>query len=771
MEKKNWAKRILALGAGALMLGATLTGALAATWNLADYPAPFVTNGQLDNTVLVVGKAADAADVLGAIDIAAALQASAVSQTTVEVSSTVAPEIDEGIKIEKSGTKFIAGRMISDIQSTSLTDTDLPELLSEEVFDDREGDNRGKTDYDQTILFGTTANSVFELVYDQPGENDVYEDGRPAGYYLKLVEKADVYTYTLLLDSGVDVDNSADLIGNKLYMQGNIYTITEANADTAGTGVDKLTIVAGDTTIWLQQDQPYSVGSHTITVLSVNQDGDMCGLNVDGVTSWVDVDSVETFGDLSIAVLSAVAVHTKDYDQDSCELSIGSNEIVLEDGEEIVVNDEPLKGSTVTFTGTAGDWTGFTINYDAGREDKGINIDTLYLAPGEAWTDPVFGNWKVEFAGVTADYEDLMFDVTGKEDAEFVFTNNNRQKVTVPFHYTGSAYMLGADDDEPVLQAGDTTTEGPDGVYLLYSTSTGDEVHMLQIADLDCDDQEITIDDITYNKDAIAKEVTFLCSGLQQTITLSGLGDIYLNYDNTTFQFETGLGDGNMETEYEGLLVFNSTTVVFTESDGDETTQDPLRMDLNYDTSDGFEISVSGILGGVDNDEDDDSSKWYYTAKGTLAEVEEDGEWVKIHHPEEDVFGNVFVAPLRASVSTGGSEGVMADKVNPFRVGLAVLDADARAMSKNMIIVGGPCANTIAAEVMGNPEDCVEGFEPGKAMIKYFDRNGRAALLVAGYNAQDTVGASYVLADYDSYSLSGDEVEVVVTSLDQITVN
>ena len=88
-----------------------------------------------------------------------------------------------------------------------------------------------------------------------------------------------------------------------------------------------------------------------------------------------------------------------------------------------------------------------------------------------------------------------------------------------------------------------------------------------------------------------------------------------------------------------------------------------------------------------------------------------------------------------------------------------------------MIVVGGPCANSIAAELMENPEDCAEGFESGKAKIKFFDRSGKAALLVAGDRAEDTRGASYVLADHSKYALSGSEVEVVVASLSNIRVN
>ena len=53
MEKKKWGK-ITALGTAALMLGATLTGALAVE-NLGTFPAPFISGGVLQDTVIVLG--------------------------------------------------------------------------------------------------------------------------------------------------------------------------------------------------------------------------------------------------------------------------------------------------------------------------------------------------------------------------------------------------------------------------------------------------------------------------------------------------------------------------------------------------------------------------------------------------------------------------------------------------------------------------------------------------------------------------------------------
>jgi len=88
----------------------------------------------------------------------------------------------------------------------------------------------------------------------------------------------------------------------------------------------------------------------------------------------------------------------------------------------------------------------------------------------------------------------------------------------------------------------------------------------------------------------------------------------------------------------------------------------------------------------------------------------------------------------------------------------------------NAIVVGGPCANSAAAQLMGNPEDCTAGFEAGKAMIKLFENSGNVALLVAGFDALDTRRAARVLADHGDYALSGMEAEVTGTSLTDISV-
>jgi len=775
---KNMAKKIVAIGTGALMLGATLTGALAAN-DLANYPAPFVKDGALDNTVIVVGKNAETADVLGAIDIAAALQAKAVTPVKLSTSTTVAPEVDKGVKIEKSGDKFNYGENATGVVPEGLNEVDLPEILGKGTFRDTKGDNKATRDFRQSLKFGS--GSVFFNLY-QPDDSDNYPEGRPAGNYVYLPDGQRVYNYTLTFTSAVKYDTdgiSTDLEGNTLNLQGNTYTITEATGDSAGK-LTKLKLVAGDSTVWLVQDQPYTLGSHTVTVVDVDQGETRCGINVDGTTVWVDVGTTQVFGELSVGVLQAVAVHTKDYDADTCEVTLGSNEIVLEDGEVVKVNDDELDGSLVTFHGTAGSWEGFSVTYDVGYADEGINQGDVYLKEGEAWTDPVFGNFKIMYGGTTATTEEMKLERTASDKAKFTFTNYGGQKVEIYWYESGNSLYLGEDSSKRMLyQTGQIKTGDPERTRFLYTTSGG-EAHVLELSRVygltGTNANTTDIKDLTYGV-TVADKRPFT-PGTPTSIPLSGLGSITLNISAGSSGWVQWVSGGNStvpKTKLGGKLTFTNDTVVLDEEDEVEVTPTTVTMTLSYDASSDerieLDVTEGTLLKVVNKDQEDSDNKVGVTQKGTWVEWNEDSQnKVTVMYPEKDVYANVFIAPLEASVVGGSTGGATADKVNPFQVGLAVLDEDAEKMTKNMIVVGGPCVNTVAAALMGNPTNCAEGFEKGKAKIKFFEWKGKAALLVAGYEAKDTMGAAYALVQKDKFKLSGDEVELVVTSLDQIKV-
>jgi hypothetical protein len=90
-------------------------------------------------------------------------------------------------------------------------------------------------------------------------------------------------------------------------------------------------------------------------------------------------------------------------------------------------------------------------------------------------------------------------------------------------------------------------------------------------------------------------------------------------------------------------------------------------------------------------------------------------------------------------------------------------DNELSLFDNNMIIVGGPCANKLTAQIMNLPttwSKCAEGFEEGTGMIKLYNKWNKTQLVVAGYSAEDTRKITEILANYKDYNLSGKEIEV-----------
>ena len=63
--------------------------------------------------------------------------------------------------------------------------------------------------------------------------------------------------------------------------------------------------------------------------------------------------------------------------------------------------------------------------------------------------------------------------------------------------------------------------------------------------------------------------------------------------------------------------------------------------------------------------------------------------------------------------------------------------------SKNMIVIGGPCANSVAAALEGKSADaCGEGYEPGQSFLKMVESGENVAVLAFGYDAAGTLKAT-----------------------------
>jgi hypothetical protein len=410
----------------------------------------------------------------------------------------------------------------------------------------------------------------------------------------------------------------------------------------------------------------------------------------------------------------------------------------------------------------------------------------------------------------------MSIDANGDESYDFSFVNLDGDEYTLPLVTAETASAMYGDDDDVfwfeeavtvanALGGNASNTTIADNDYFIVSdratSSTEDKAitNVLRYQSISTGDSTVTFQDLNGGDIVVSYTGTLGTSATGELIVAGASHDFFigtdeelamdLNGDGTVtagqqvFAVTMGGGIVDFGDQSTAGVAADSNLSIWTPASqfdevghGAEQSNVSLTFDLANDEVD-LDVTLAGAGDFVDDPQDDDYQRGY-TDYGVFFEEynpsgSDEANELTISYPEAQRYAQVFVTAGSVEVAegtTGESGKLMTSRVNPIAVGLAVLDSEAPALgSTNMIVVGGPCVNTVAAELMGNPVDCAEGFTPGKAVIKLFE--SRKALLVAGYSAQDTLGATYVLADSADYDLSGDEVEVVVADLQNIDIN
>jgi S-layer protein (TIGR01564 family) len=146
----------------------------------------------------------------------------------------------------------------------------------------------------------------------------------------------------------------------------------------------------------------------------------------------------------------------------------------------------------------------------------------------------------------------------------------------------------------------------------------------------------------------------------------------------------------------------------------------------------------------------------------------DEAEDLTIEYPLSQRGARVFVTG--GLVSTSSVEGGVSEKVQALPVGVSKLASEVADITQyNAIVVGGPCANPIAAQLMGNPEPCWESIAKGVAKV-YEHANGNVALLAAGRSGQDTRRVARALATGQIASVNSMEAEISGTTMTDISV-
>jgi hypothetical protein len=671
---------------------------------------------------------------------------------------------------------------MSDFNTGVYDDDDFPELLADGIVEEDDG---GEYEYSQTITVGDAT-----LAY---GQDDDYGDD-PVFYFDLDAGSQDFLIYRVEMTDQLDLTDLTD--SETIEMFGKTYTF-DPNHD-AG---DDVTMYGSDVTVIISQGEPVTIeddngDEYTIEVLGGNSDYSTANLRVTG--SSTETKSLAAGQSKNMAGLDLfvedVFISNIGGDSISVSLFVGSNKIVIpstavsatESYQEIQINGEDNTEIEAWVDGADVDaidnfyFRVSPVNFD--NEDLDPVDNWNWLVEGAEWTDPLFG-FSYYFQGMTPSIEGRtpVSVVRNGDVYNLAFTNNDGDEYDVEIYQGNGAAVSLADNLD--LSANDLAD---DEIFIIEKTESdaGDSVsYIYEVRDIDdtAGDEHITIKDlgtgVTADIDHLDEigdtgyfvNVTSATAAVLQEGAADADAKNFKTYvyakGGLKVQLDTTLGEGANLTMTEDTEDIDETAAARVLSFAllADATDDIAMGSASWDTGDEVSDTEGDVRFGISD-------------YGTWFEQERDngGDYLHVYYSQTETDFNVFLNGAEAVVITSGTGTGAAYELNDLVVGqIAVYDNEAMGLigKTPLIVVGGPCVNTAAMNLLGNPEVCTEGFTDGKAKIKFFA--AKNAVLVAGYSGEDTTGACQLIANvaYGKEALTGTEVEVIVTDLENIDFN
>jgi len=841
-------RKIASVIASAVMIGSTLGTALAA-----NYPAPFVSGGTADGAIVVTSgtHTGAAVDWDAAVGLQTALQGLVTSTT----STTSAAITGEAAGLFSGGTKLYINDTLNSIK-TVLTKSDLPTVLADGSFS-------GNVDATSTFTIDIGSNPKITWA-KQPTSSD------DPNFALATTTSAANFIYSSVITFNKAINfTHADSEGQTITLFGQKYTIGSATDST------NLVLLKSAEKVDLSSDanpsQQVTIEGKTYTVELVSASDTSATIKVTDSAGTSDSREVSEAASKKINGITIAVINA---DENNLKLTAsvvaGSDKITLTDGSSVAVGEEDtaIDGTNVEFTGGPTAMTKIAVNVSAADSDHDA------IKQGTSFVDPVFRNFKLDFAGLnipdnnSTARESIAFTTSSVDKEQITFTDyrgltktqvfaknttaigtklmadDDYHNITVlerqPIHY--QEYVIVGNEEEGYLLkltsvknattgtnndyakftdvfSGDVleTVWSGDGVGTISiggksygvtlwgdsSNATEEYVVRLNYPDSSGNAAAILFPTIQTSKGALVmltQSTSFNVSGWYNdtnTGTVNALtslkvpdGDGY-----TSIDIATGAGGtitvGTVNLNYTGVGVTNSTLVPignvmlnFTAlnndtlrvslqnpSGGSDIDRPTVAIMEEKDDNNAYNAMIVRFTGkGLSSDElgvntvsdtwTNVSTTWAPTMAsdsdktqradlwGTIATIDASDSSDKtatISYPNDQIYAQIYMGANAASITpgqTGGAGGTI----------LVVKDTEvASVSSKNLVVVGGSCINTVAAKVLGSDTPvCGADFttktsvDAGKYLIQSIAspyNTGKVAVLVAGYEAADTKNA------------------------------
>ncbi len=851
MKAINMVKRIVATGMGLTMVGATIFGASAA-YSLSDYPAPFVDNGTpASNLAIVVGENAAASDVAGAVDLALALQAVAVTKVPVPGSRGGVTVEGDAVAIGSTSNLLDLNQLIGAVRET-LTEVDLDMLKGGQIVTDQ-----GSTEYNQYLRL-PTAGTGGRVVFAKDERDRV-------GHYLYWPADSQLFEWSLEFEEGlkskVKGSTLSDLNDQDIMILGQPFVVV--NTDISFTGDNpqrlKLDLMGGAISAILGENdkETYTVDGkeYEVEVLVIsetsNSGAGSVKFRINGeITDEMADGETDVLADGTQIGIRDIMATGKDIQKSVVQFYLGAYKISFEDrvindtnnqtggvsvNEESVTKSKvQIKGRTIVANKTA------EINYLKYFLDADSVLGDVYVPPGsgvreqlntpEGMLTPA---WDIVYQGLTdTGTTNVVFDPRGNDEYNLQFTNQEGIFYDMPLLTNqansgcGTNFLKYGDNNDDLwfIEAANTGTEwvtkrdffvlsncNPGGskntcfTHALRYDAVDSTNNKLTFTDLGTGTRDVTFDNTTRLAELVVGGVVYQMwvdtlepfnisvdltgdgdvAGDESYIGIQGDGLLDLGFNNTNETARDGppacAGEHPGGAGTDLTFEVNVTLVTLAKEFDEASTAENITVTLINRTSNTVGMSAtallnsSGTMFGLFTLEENEDLRQALTGYGVFFEEfnppgNTEAPSLTVEYPLSQRGAEVFVTG--GAVQTTVAETGFSEKVNPIPTTVTVQDSDVDDVTKyNALVVGGPCANTVAARLLGNPEPCWKDFSEGNALVKAFEHdNGNVALLVAGFSAKDTRRATTAVASGELSNVNSQEAEVSGTSMSNIQV-
>ncbi len=634
-------KKMVALGMGLTMVGATIFGASAA--KLSDWPAPFVVNGTpASNLAIIVGDQADGSDVIGAVDVIQSLQSQAVIKTAAPGAPSQLVVEGDAVEIGSTSDLLEINEPLGDVRET-LTEVDLDMLKGGQIVTDQ-----GSTEFNQYLRFPTPS----EVTVPHTTVTFAKDERDRVGHYLFFNSGKIMFQWELEFEEGleseVDGNDLKDLEDEDITVLGQPFVIVDTDLVNksnvfgtpafGGSGDLTLELIGGavsavlgenDKETYVVDGKEYEVEVLVISETTHNGDGSV-KFRINGeITDELEDGETDVLADGTQIGIRDILATGKDIQKSIVQFYLGAYKVEFRDSntsDQIFqqagtqVNEETIEDSAVLirgqFTKGASSLTSLTgSRYEIQNVKYNLTADAvlgdMYIPPGtgtrEQLDEPegmLTPNWDIRYEGLMDTGVTLVrIDASGDDEYDLEFTNQEGIFFDMPLASneqgnsvddgSGLSLKYGDNDDDmwfTEFESGDCATEVASGCTPFVSAAGllgGAVGNPAYVSDDDffvlsnCNYQ--TSDDTCFSH--VLRYDNIDTTNRQITFTDLGTGTREITYDSSTFLAELVVGGITYRAGVQNTL-------------GVETTPFNLLIDLNGDGDiDDCDEAIIGVQG------------------------------------------------------------------------------------------------------------------------------------------------------------------------------